>query len=83
MPMVSKLEDMENGMAGEGGAAPDRIYPGDKLSSLQERARPGPHAQLRSLYDIGLPPQRHPEEKHQVTWEEHANISPAPNHPGE
>ena len=55
--------DVEHGVAGEGGAVPDGLHAGYGPSSIQECVRPGPHAQLRSLLDPWVPPQRHYEEK--------------------
>ena len=76
-------EDVEHGMAWEGGEFMDGIYYGYGSLSLQECVCLGPKAKLRSLYDLGSTLQRHPEGTHQVPWEAHVDTSLAPDHPDE
>ena len=45
---MSIQEDMEYGLDGDRGVVLDILYLGDGLSSLQERIRTGPQAQLRA-----------------------------------
>ena len=72
---------MEYCPAGEGGAVPYILYPGDVPSSLQERVYPGPQSQLILLNDLGVPPECHPDITHKVTRAAQAASSPPPNHP--
>ena len=60
-PLVSGQEDVGNATEGTVGAVPDRLYPGDRPSSLQECLRPGPSAQLIPLHVAGLPAKRLPD----------------------
>ena len=80
-PLVLIQEDVEYGLDGEGGVVPDGLYPRGGPPSLRACVRLRPQAQLRSLHDLGVPPQRHPEETHQVPWAEHVDPSPSPDHP--
>ena len=50
-------EDVEHGLAGEGGVAPDGLHPGDISLSLQESVRTGPKEKIRPVHGLGLPPQ--------------------------
>ena len=59
--LVPRQENVDNGQAGEVGAVLDRIHPGYGPPSLQEHVCLGPHAQLRSVHGLGVPPQLHPE----------------------
>ena len=81
-PLVFGREDVEHDPSREGGTVTDGLYPGYGAPSLQESFRQGPKEKLRSLHDIGLPPQCHLEETHQVPWTVHAAPSPDPDHPG-
>ena len=60
-PLEPRLSDVNHGRNGEGGAVPDGLHPGYRRSYYQERVRPGTHAQLGSLLDPWVPPQRHSE----------------------
>ena len=51
MSLVPVRQDVEYGLDGEGGAIPDGKNPGGILTSIWERVRPGPQAQLGSLLD--------------------------------
>ena len=51
--------DVDNGLDGEGGAVPDGLHTGDGPSYIQECVSTVPHAQLGSLLDPWVPPQRH------------------------
>ena len=64
--MVPGREDMEHDPGGEGGEVPDGLHHGNVSPSLLKCVRTGPQAQLRPLYDTGLPPQLLPEGALQV-----------------
>ena len=80
-PLVLVQEDVDHGMDREGGEVMNELYPGYGSLSLQERVCLGLMAQLRSLHDLGLPLQLHPEGTHQVPCETHVDTFPAPDHP--
>ena len=82
-PLVSGWEDMEHVLDGDEFLVMYRLYHGDRSSSLQECFRPVPKAQPRSLHDIGLPLQLHPEGTYQVPQAAHMAPSPVPDHPDE
>ena len=54
--LVSRREDLEYDLDGEVGTVPYGIYPRDRPLSLLERVHPGPQVQLKSLYDLEVPP---------------------------
>ena len=53
---MSRREDLEYDLDGEVGTVPYGIYPRDRPLSLLERVHPGPQVQLKSLYDLEVPP---------------------------
>ena len=64
--LVHRWENVDNVQAGEVGAGPDVLHPGDRPQSLQERFCLGPQAQLISVHYLGVPPQFHPEGTHKL-----------------
>ena len=79
--LVLVHQDMEHGPSEKDGAVLGRLYHGEGPPYVQERVYPVPKAQLRSLHNLGLPPQRHPEGTHQVPWVVQAITSLASGHP--
>ena len=63
MPMTQepRQRDIEHVRDGEGVAVSDGLHSGEGPSSLKEHVCLGPQAQLVSLLDPWVRPQRHPE----------------------